>query len=130
MPTNWLGRAKVAAQTGLFNAIVTGATPPKIELYTSADVLLVSLPLAGTGAAAGAVSPTTAEITFSPGAPQAAVASGVASYGRLVGADSEVYATPLPVTVGTVPVLVGIVISTADILAGGNVQLLYAVVGV
>jgi hypothetical protein len=129
MSINWSTQTKIDAHTGLFNGLATGPNPPKFDVYAG-GTLLVSLVLAGTGAAAGSVSGTTGVITLLPGAPQVGLASGIAATANLVRADGTVAATALPCVQGTAPVSGSVVLSTLNIIAGGNVQLLFAEIGV
>lgn len=121
----WLPAALIPAQTALRDRIDLGGLSGRFKVYSEGDALLATLPLsvpAGTINAAGV-------LTLTPGAPEAnAPAGGVAAYATLEAGDS----TPLlllPVIQGTAPEPGFLVISTANIIAGGSVSMLSAQVG-
>lgn len=121
----WLPAALIPAQTALRDRIDLGGLPGRFKVYDADDTLLATLALSlpsGSINAAGV-------LALTPGAPEAnAPAGGVAAYAALEAGDS----TPLlllPVVEGTAPEPGFLVISTANIIAGGTVSMVSAQVG-
>jgi len=121
----WLPAALIPAQTSLRDRIDQGGLPGAIKVYDVDDTLLATLALShpcGSLDAAGA-------LTLTPGAPESsAPAGGAAAYAVMEAGDS----TPLlllPVVEGATPLPGYLVISSANIVAGGTVSMVSAQVG-
>ena len=114
-------------RTEMLSIISAGVGAPAFKIYSAADVLLATLPLADP---AGTVNGTTGLITLNPGDPDTnAAASGIASYAELVDGDGTILNSSIPVTQSSVIVPGSVAISTTSILAGGTVELLSATIG-
>jgi hypothetical protein len=105
-----------AANAGLLvDLTAEGADGCAVNLYTAADVLLVSVPLADPP---GAVNGTTGALELQPAnASEIAVAGGTAAYAELLDADGQ-WVTRLPVEQGNAPNRGKVVINQTFVLAG------------
>ena len=122
----WSVAAKVAAHQGLLDKLKGGSSGiASLDLYAG-TTLLLSSPL---DHAASAVSGTTGQLTLVPGAAAVGVADGVGTAAKLVARDGTVLDADIPVEAGVTAVSGKAVYSSLNILTGGTVTLVSAVVG-
>ncbi|MDR0717511.1 MAG: hypothetical protein LBF50_08855 [Azoarcus sp.] len=121
----WLSAALIPAQTALRDRIDLGGLAGAFSIYDSSDTLLATLALA---TPSGTID-SNGKLTLSPGAPESnAPASGVAHHAVLRAGDGTALLN-IDVIEGTAAQAGYIVISTANIIAGGSVSLIAASVG-
>lgn len=115
--------ARGAAQTALLGEIDAGTGAGKLKLYTDADALLATIPLADP---AGSV--TSGQLTITAPSSVAATGSGTCTYGTITDSDDVVILTA-PAQAGSSAVSGKIVISTTALVTGADVELVSCVIG-
>lgn len=120
------GAAKVAAHQAFVNLIDAG-TAGSLKIKSSTDVLLAQLTL---NKPCGTVNGTTGQLTFNVTSVQDTSAdnSGTAAYGEFCDSAGTAHLS-LPAVAGTAPTNGYLVLNSLNILAGGPVILLSAVIG-
>ena len=118
-------QALIDAQTSFLDLVDTGASPGKIRLRDSGDVLLAEIPLTdpcGTVDGAG-------QLTITASGPDtSADATGTCAYGEICDSDNNV-ALALPSEAGASPVSGKIVVSNLSIVTGSEVSLVSCTIG-
>jgi hypothetical protein len=118
--------ALIAAHTSFRDLIDDGTGAGSIKIRDSADVLLAQIPL---DLPCGSVNGSTGQLTFSIAGPDtSADNSGVAAYAEFCDGDGGVHLS-LPAIQGTSSVSGKIVMNTTNIISGGPVEILGAVIG-
>lgn len=117
--------AKIAAHTAFLGLIDAGASAGKIKIRTSADALLVTIPLNDPG---GTVNGTTGQLTLDIPSSANASATGTAAYGEVTDSDDNVHLA-LPCSSGTVALSGYLVLNALNIVSGGPVEILSATIG-
>jgi hypothetical protein len=115
-----------AAHQSFANLVDSGAGAGSIKVRSSADVLLAQVPLDDP---CGSVSGVTGALTLDIAGPDlSADATGVAAYGEICDSNGNVYLA-LPAQSGNVAVPGYLVLNTLNIVAGGPVYVVSAVIG-
>ena len=118
--------AKVNANTSFRDLLDTGSTAALLRIRTSADALLIEIPLTDP---CGTVNGTTGQLTLTfPGSPPNATATGTAAYGELCTSAGAVHLS-LPAAAGTSAVSGQIVLNTLSIVSGAPVTVVSALIG-
>ncbi len=115
-----------AAHQALADLIDGGGDVGRIKIYDSGGVLLATFVLQNP---CGTVDTDTGQLTLAPAAPELnAPAGGVAHHAELENGDGDRLLT-VSVQAGTGPVPGVLVVSVANIVAGGTVELVSATFG-
>lgn len=118
--------AKVAAHTAFRDLMDAETGTAKIRIRDNSNVLLAEIILSDPS---GSVDAGTGQLTFSIATQETdAPATGTADTAQFVDADDAVHLT-LPCTQGTAAVSGECVLNSLDIIIGGDVSVLSAVVG-
>ena len=121
----WTVDMLVPVRTEMRNVIMAGAGVCAIRVYDSVPELLATLAVTG-----GSVDGTTGVLTLTPGDPESdAPKTGTAVTADVVNGNYVVLATDIPVAQGTSAVMGQVVISSIEIVEGGTVELVSAVIG-
>lgn len=124
--TTWSPAAVIAAHTALLTLLDTGTGDASITVHATDDTLLATFVLSDP---AGSVDGTTGALTLSVATQEdSAPAAGTADYASIRDADGTVHRS-LPCAEGTEAVADTCVLNTLNIIAGGPVELLSAVIG-
>ena len=117
---------RVASHQSLLDLLSTGSGTAALKLLAG-STLLATLPI---DHATSAVSVTTGDLTLEPVAGGAtAVASGSVTVAQLVSRDDALLEDALPVEVGVNPVVGKVVLSSVNLISGGHIDLISAVIG-
>lgn len=123
--SSWNPAAIVAAHTALLGLLDAGTGAASITLHDATDTLLATIPLT---APAGTVDSGTGALTLTPdGREESAPASGTAVYATIRDGDGAAYRS-LECEAGAAAVTNKCVLNTTNIIAGGPVEVLSAVI--
>lgn len=122
----WSVAAKIAAHQGLLDKLKLGSTGTATLALYADTTLLVSLPI---DHAASSVNATTGQLTLVPGASGTGAADGTGTLAKLTARDGTVLDDAIPVEAGVTAVSGKAVFSSLNIITGGSVTLVSAVVG-
>ncbi|MDR2091970.1 MAG: hypothetical protein LBP58_01400 [Azoarcus sp.] len=121
----WLPAALIPAATALRDRVDLGGSNAKFEIYSESNTLLATLPLANPSSSIDG----NGKLIFTPGGLETnAPASGVAHHARLFSGDGTLL-LDISVVAGAEAVPGYLVISTANIIQGGQISLILVSVG-
>ena len=121
----WTTDMLVPVREEMRDQIMAGAGVSAIRIYDSVPELLATLAVTG-----GTVDGATGVLTLTPGDPESdAPKTGTAVTADIVNGNNVVLADDIPVAQGTSAVMGQVVISSTEIVAGGTVELVSAVIG-
>jgi hypothetical protein len=113
----WTNAVKIACHNALLTLVDTGAGAAHLDIYNTANTLLVSLALTDPAA-----TPGSAQLVLTFDAAVNGAATGAASYAKFLAADDTVLEDNIPCQQGTSAVAGAVVMTTLAIISGYPVE--------